>query len=58
MKANNELRELTAKEKAEMERILAELSARCAEDRDNMEENFSLLTRLDLILQRRTFPMP
>jgi len=52
VKANNELRELTAKEKAEMERILAELSARCAEDRDNMEENFSLLTRLDLIFAK------
>ena len=43
---------MTAKEKAEMERILAELSARCAEDRDNMEENFSLLTRLDLIFAK------
>jgi DNA mismatch repair protein MutS2 len=52
VKANNELRELTAKEKTEMERILSELSARCAEDRDNIEENLSLLTRLDLIFAK------
>lgn len=49
VKANNELRELAAKEKLEIERILAELSADCAEHREDIDSDFEMLTRLDLI---------
>ncbi len=52
VKANNELRELTAKEKLEIERILAELSADCAEHREDIAEDFELLVRLDLIFAK------
>ncbi len=52
VKANNELRELAAKEKLEIERILAELSADCAEHRDDIETDFELLVRLDLIFAK------
>ena len=52
VKANNELRELAAKEKLEIERILAELSAECAEHRTDIEEDFEMLVRLDLIFAK------
>lgn len=52
VKANNELRELAAKEKLEIERILAELSAECAAHRGDIESDFSILVRLDLIFAR------
>ena len=52
VKANNELRELGAKEKAEIERILAELSAECAAARGNLDLNYSVLIALDLIFAR------
>ena len=52
VKANNELRELAAKEKLEIERILAELSADCAEHRDDIEADFDVLVRLDLIFAK------
>ncbi len=52
VKANNELRELAAKEKLEIERILAELSAECASHREDIEEDFLLLTRLDFIFAK------
>lgn len=52
VKANNELRELAAKEKLEIERILAELSAECAEHREDIDEDFMLLTRLDFIFAK------
>lgn len=52
VKANNELRELRAKEKAEIERILAELSADCAEHADGISLDFDLLVRLDLIFAK------
>ncbi len=52
VRANNELRELTAKEKLEIERILAELSADCAGHRDEIEEDLELLLRLDLIFAK------
>ena len=52
VKANNELRELAAKEKLEIERILAELSADCAEHRDDIESDYLNLVRLDLIFAK------
>ena len=52
VKANNELRELAAKEKLEIERILAELSADCAEHRQDIDSDFDILTRLDLIFAK------
>ena len=52
VKANNEIRELKAKEKAEIERILAELSAECAEHREDIDADFTALVRLDLIFAR------
>ena len=52
VKANNELRELAAREKLEIERILGELSAACAEYADDFAEDCLLLVRLDLIFAR------
>jgi len=52
VKANNELRELAAKERAEIDRILAELSADCAEHREGITTDFDLLMRLDLIFAK------
>lgn len=52
VKANNELRELAAKEKKEIERILAELSADCAEHGDGISTDFGLLVQLDLIFAK------
>ena len=52
VKANNELRELAAKERLEIERILAELSADCAEHRNDIDSDYELLVRLDLIFAK------
>ncbi len=52
VKANNELRELAAKEKLEIERILAELSSECAEHADDFASDCVLLVRLDLIFAK------
>ncbi|MCR5088437.1 MAG: endonuclease MutS2 [Oscillospiraceae bacterium] len=52
VKANNELRELTAREKLEIEKILGELSAACAEHADDFASDCSLLVRLDLIFAK------
>ena len=52
VKANNELRELQAKEEKEIDRILAELSAECAAFKDDISENYALLIRLDGIFAR------
>lgn len=52
VKANNELRELRAREKAEIERILAELSADCAEHSDDISRDYDLLVQLDLIFAK------
>ena len=52
VKANNELRELAAREKKEIERILAELSAQCAADREDIAEDYDLLVWLDAIFAR------
>ncbi len=52
VKANNELRELMAKEKKEIERILAELSAQCAAHKEDILEDYQLLIWLDAIFAR------
>ena len=52
VKANNELRELRAREKAEIERILAELSADCAEHAEDISRDFGILVQLDLIFAK------
>ena len=52
VKANNELRELQAREEKEIDRILAELSAECASFKDDISENYALLIRLDGIFAR------
>ena len=52
VKANNELRELAAKEKLEIERILAELSADCAEHANDISADYNLLIQLDLIFAK------
>ena len=52
VKANNELRELAAKEKLEIERILAELSAECAAHMTDMVSDYLLLVRLDVIFAK------
>jgi DNA mismatch repair protein MutS2 len=52
VKANNELRELAAREKLEIERILGELSAACAEYADDFSEDCVLLVRLELIFAK------
>ncbi len=50
--ANNALRELELKEKKEIERILAELSAEAAGHREVISDDFSLLVRLDVIFAK------
>jgi len=50
--ANNDLRELHLQEKKEIERILAQLSAQCAEDKEDILENYSTLIFLDCIFAR------
>lgn len=52
VKANNELRELAAKEKTEIERILAELSADCAAHAEDIASDYSYLITLDRIFAR------
>lgn len=50
--ANNDLRELQMKERKEIERILAEMSAECAADRENIQQDYQLLVWLDGIFAR------
>lgn len=52
VEANNEIRELTAKEEAEIERILAELSANVGECAGSLCEGFSVLLTIDLIFSK------
>ncbi|MCD8145196.1 MAG: endonuclease MutS2 [Oscillospiraceae bacterium] len=52
VQANNELRELAAQEKQEIERILAELSRAVAEDAEGIQESYDMLVQLDLIFAR------
>ena len=50
--ANNALRELEIKEKKEIERILAELSAEAAAHRETICDDFRLLVQLDVIFAK------
>ena len=50
--ANNALRELELKEKKEIERILAELSAEAAAHREDISMDFTLLVQLDVIFAK------
>jgi len=52
VQANNELKELEAKEKKEIERILRELSALAAGSCDDILSDYNLLVMLDLIFAR------
>ncbi len=52
VKANNELRELEAKEEKEIERILAELSAECAAHKEDIAQDYDFLILLDGIFAR------
>lgn len=52
VKLNNDLAELVQKEKAEIERILAELSAYAAEHVETLSYNMKTLTELDFIFAR------
>ncbi len=49
---NNQLKELAMKEKDEIERILAELSALAGEHTEELANNFRLLTKLDFIFAK------
>ena len=57
VKANNELRELEAREEKEIDRILAELSADCATHREDIRQNYDLLVLLDGIFARAGLSM-
>ena len=50
--ANNALRELEIKEKKEIERILAEMSAEAAAHRDDINLDFTMLVQLDVIFAK------
>jgi len=50
--ANNALRELELKEKKEIERILAELSAEAASHRETIADDYRLLVKLDVIFAK------
>lgn len=50
--ANNTLRELFARERKEIERILAELSAEAAAYQENINRNFEVLVQLDVIFAK------
>lgn len=52
VEANNEIRVLKAKEQEEIARILAELSAECAEFADSIRYSYSALVELDLIFAK------
>ncbi|MDE6880802.1 MAG: endonuclease MutS2, partial [Oscillospiraceae bacterium] len=52
VQANNELKELEAKEKKEIDRILRELSAQAAGSSGDILSDYGLLVRLDLIFAR------
>ena len=52
VKANNELKELQSREEKEIERILAELSADCAQFGEDIAQDYRLLIFLDVIFAK------
>lgn len=52
VKLNNDIKELILKEQDEIERILSELSNQTAVHIEEIEENFTLLTKLDFIFAK------
>lgn len=54
---NNELKELEIKEREEIEKILAGLSARCAAHSENLLENQKTVTILDFIFAKGKYAM-
>ena len=52
VKANNEIRELLAREEREVERILRELSAEASDFSESIALDYNLLTQLDLIFAK------
>jgi len=50
--ANNALRELFARERKEIERILAELSAEAAAYKQHIDQNYEMLVQLDCVFAR------
>lgn len=52
VQANNEIRELLAKERKEIERILAELSAEVASHGEDIKIDFKTLVALDMVFAR------
>ncbi len=55
VQANNQLRELAAREKKEIERILAALSAECAGFKEDIRQDYDLLVLLDGIFARAKY---
>lgn len=56
VKLNNDIRELELKEQAEIEAILAELSAKASEFTDELLTDFQVLTTLDFIFAKAQMP--
>ncbi|MBE6990447.1 MAG: endonuclease MutS2 [Ruminococcaceae bacterium] len=52
VQANNELKELEAREEKEIDRILMELSAACGDQRENILSDYDCLVHLDVIFAR------
>ena len=52
VQANNELKELEAKEEKEIDRILRQLSAECAGQMENILWDYDILVQLDVIFAR------
>ncbi len=52
VQANNELKELQAREEKEIERILRTLSAACGDQRENILSDYDCLVHLDVIFAR------
>ena len=52
VQANNELKELEAKEEQEIERILRDLSAKCADSHISIQWDYDMLVQLDVIFAK------